>query len=239
MERIGCIIVAGGDFSESEAEQVGSLMTGEPVLPYWRMDSVERKPFLIAADRGLENLLEYGVAPDLCIGDFDSVSDETAADIEQWKRSGEIEVIRLNPVKDDTDTEAALRVALERTDGDIAIFGGNGSRIDHLLANIHILRIALRCGRGAFLADGCNRVRLVDKPFVLKRDEQYGKYVSLFPFGGEVRGVTLEGFKYPLENAVLAAGSSLGTSNEIVGDVGEIAFVSGELVVVESRDGVD
>lgn len=233
---VGCIIVAGGDFSEREAEMVQELLTGESDVLHLSVGSVERKPFLITADRGLENLLKYGLTPDLCIGDFDSISDGTAADIERWEKSEEIEVIRLNPIKDDTDTEAALRVALERTDGDIAIFGGNGSRIDHLLANIHILQIALRCGRRAFLVDGCNRVRLVDESFVLKRDGQYGKYVSLFPFGGKVRGVTLEGFKYPLENAVLEAGSSLGTSNEIVEDMGKVLFAEGELIVVESLE---
>ena len=228
MMAAGGIIVAGGEFSEWDEKALGELLN---------VETTREKPLLIAADRGLEHLLKYKRMPDLCIGDFDSVSDPTAAVIKDWEQSGEVEVIRLNPVKDDTDTEAALRLALERTEGDVAVFGGNGRRIDHLLANIHILRIALQRGRQAFLMDAYNRIRLIGQPCSLKRAEQYGKYVSLFPFGGKVSGLTLEGFKYPLERAELFIGSSLGTSNELVADVGHIDFSAGELVVVESRDG--
>ena len=241
MALTGCIILAGGEFSEGEAETLRGL-TGRADSGAVSADnelncaSSAENFYIIAADRGLEHALRFLIPVDLCIGDFDSVSDGARRQIEEWERSGAVEVVRLNPVKDDTDTEAALRTALERTDGDIYIFGGSGTRIDHLLANIHILQIALRAKRNAFLINAHNRIRLTDGSLILTGREQFGKFVSLFPFAGEVRGLTLTGFRYPLKKAVLAPGSSLGTSNEIAGEACRIDFDKGCLIVVESRD---
>ena len=72
---------------------------------------------------------------------------------------------------------------------------------------------------------------------VLKKEEQFGKYVSFFPFGGNVTDLTLEGFKYPLSNYCLtAADSGLTVSNEIISEHARVTFSSGELLMIMSRD---
>ena len=48
-------------------------------------------------------------------------------------------------------------------------------------------------------------MKLISDGTVLKKSEQFGKYVSFFPFGGNVTDLTLEGFKYPLSNYCLTA----------------------------------
>ena len=67
-------------------------------------------------------------------------------------------------------------------------------------------------------------------------NKQFGTYLSLLPFTPQVTGITLKGVKYPLENAILNSGISLGISNEIVDDRAEIMFQDGILLGIESRD---
>lgn len=77
---------------------------------------------------------------------------------------------------------------------------------------------------------------MIERGMVLKQQEQYGNYVSLFPFTPQVRGLTLTGFKYPLNCYTLECYHSLGVSNEIVEEKAEISFDQGVLLVVESKD---
>jgi thiamine pyrophosphokinase len=58
----------------------------------------------------------------------------------------------------------------------------------------------------------------------------------LLPFTSEVKDLTLEGFKYPLENYCLRAGMSIGVSNEAVESECNITFQEGILIVVEAQD---
>ena len=111
-----------------------------------------------------------------------------------------------------------------------------GTRIDHVLANVRILRMALEKDIQCFLCDARNRVRLNDRPVTLQKDGQYGKYVSLFALSGEVTGLTLRGFCYPLTDYTMKSEDSIGVSNEIKDGEAQILFKSGKLVIVESRD---
>ena len=63
--------------------------------------------------------------------------------------------------------------------------------------------------------DAHNRIRLIDQPLTIEKKKQYGKYVSLFAFGGQVKGLTLRGFFYPLTEYDMEAENPLGVSNEI------------------------
>ena len=68
--------------------------------------------YVIAADRGFDSLLAYGVMPDLAVGDFDSLG----------HRPNHPNVIQLPAEKDDTDMvyiaseECAIRVIEPRVD---------------------------------------------------------------------------------------------------------------------------
>ncbi len=216
-----CVIISGGVFLPEDAAVIKAL---------------KEKPYIIAADKGAAKAYGFGIAPDCVIGDFDSAEPDFVKKLYDARSSGKVEIISLNKRKDDTDTEAALRLALKRHSGDVFIFGGTGGRIDHTLANIHILRIAAVSGRNAFLCDKNNRVRVLVSPVSLKKEELFGDYISLFALTTQVEGLTLKGFSYPLSSARLVVGTSLGTSNELVCDEGEIFFKEGELIMIESKD---
>lgn len=189
--------------------------------------------FIIGADSGMEFMRRVGLKPDMIIGDFDSVASETLA---YFKEQTGIIFKELNPMKDDTDTEFAIRQAIGLGAKEITALGATGTRLDHVLGNVALLGIGLQEQVDIQLVDAHNRIRMIDTPLKLKKAEQFGGFVSLLPYAGEVKGVTLKGFKYPLENYTMGSFSSLGISNEIVENQAEILLKDGILVVIESRD---
>ena len=188
---------------------------------------------ILAADSGMNALYAAAVTPDIIIGDFDSADKKILAFFQQNK---EIDFCTLNPEKDDTDTEFAIRESIRRGADSITIIGGTGTRLDHVLGNISLLGIGLEEGVRMELLDAHNRICMIDHSVTLKKKEQYGNYLSLIPYNGNVTGVTLKGLKYPLHDYTMGGFNSLGISNEIVDDEASIELTSGQLLVIESRD---
>lgn len=191
------------------------------------------REILIGADKGICFLKDKGIMPTHIVGDFDSAS---ARDLVWFKQFPEISIRTFRPEKDFTDTQIALELAISLGARKIYILGGTGTRLDHVTANIKLLSLALNQGAECILLDDYNRIRLTDKPVTIKKEEQYGKYVSLFSFGGPVLGLTLKGFYYSLTKYDMLCGDAIGVSNEIIAENGEISFVEGKLLVMESKD---
>lgn len=189
--------------------------------------------FCIAADSGMNFFYRNGLVPDMIVGDFDSADSEA---LQHFRNCPEIQWEKLNPVKDDTDTEFAIRKALALGAEKITLLGATGSRLDHVLGNIELLGIGLEAGVPIEMLDANNRIRMIDNGIRFRREAQYGNYVSLLPYTREVSGLTLTGFKYPLHQATLKGFCSLGISNEILEEEAEISFEEGILLVIESRD---
>lgn len=225
---MSCIIVSGGHVAIEELKTTLNKLKGKD----------PKDLCVIAADRGIETLMALSIVPDYIIGDFDSANTDALQYAITLSEEKGVPFQRLNPVKDDTDSEAALQLAFEKSQGCIYFFGGTGSRIDHVLSNLMILKQGLRKDRFILLLDENNRIQACDKnhPVRIQRAEQYGKYVSVIPIAGPVSGVTLKGFYYPVEDAILSGEDSLGTSNEITEDTASISVTDGTLLVIESKD---
>lgn len=249
---IDTIIVSGGDIQCDFALDF---------LKKYTEKCREENIRLIAADRGLEFFLDCRIMPDVVIGDFDSlsedgkefleISDRNKADSEipyggmtNWKIQKEFEkkpkdmdVIRLRPEKDDSDTQSAMNYAIRTGAKEIVILGVTGKRVDHLMANFGLLVLAQKQRASVTLLDRYNYMKLIPSGTVLKKSEQFGKYVSFFSLGGEVTGLTLEGFKYSLnEYHLTAADSGLTVSNEISSEIAKVTYESGSLLMIMSRD---
>lgn len=187
---------------------------------------------IIASDKGLEILDEYNIKPTHIIGDFDSINKKI---LNKYIKNKEIIVTKLNPEKDYTDTHMAIKLAIELNSTDITIFGAIGTRMDHTIANIHILKDTLEKDIDCRIINNKNEIRLINKKVFLKKDENY-KYISLIPLTSTVEGITLKGFKYPLSNATLEVGHSIGVSNEQIEETLEIDLKEGILILIKSKD---
>ena len=181
---------------------------------------------IIAADSGMDFLYENGV------GDFDSA---TTKSLEYFERKGQTEIHRLNPIKDDTDTEYAIRLAIREGARSIVLLGATGSRIDHVLGNISLLGIGLESGTDISIIDTNNRIRMADKPVTIEKSAQYGRFVSLIAVTDD-NEVSLRGFKYPVTDYSFDRFTSLGISNEIIDDHAVIDIHRGKFIIIESKD---
>ncbi|MDO7904908.1 thiamine diphosphokinase [Paenibacillus sp. JX-17] len=195
------------------------------------LQEIHETDYVIGADKGALFLVSHGVRPDLAVGDFDSVSQEERQQIEE--KCGRM--ISCDPIhKDLTDTELALELAFEAHANEILMLGVTGTRLDHTLANIQMLIRAVQHHSVCTLKDPNNLITLTASTLTIY--EQGYTYVSLLPLTAEVTGINLEGFMYPLENATLKMGQSLGVSNRLAGLEGNISIQSGLLLVIQSKD---
>lgn len=210
------VLIAGGSIDE------------EFCMRFLTDESYDR---IIAIDRGLEFLHEHAIVPDLIVGDFDSLPEGILENYED-----NVPVRYFKPEKDATDMEIGVRCAIEMGADGISVLGGTGNRLDHVLGNIQTLMIPLRHGVEAYIVDDRNRIRLLNQGLRLEKNTTRGTYVSLLPLTTTVEGLTMTGFKYPLDNYTLTSDNSLGISNEIVGEWAEISFDDGILIMIESQD---
>ena len=215
------IIVSGGNIQRDFA------------LDFLKKNKTE-KVDLIAADRGVEFFKGTDWQPEVAVGDFDSLSAEGALYLQGLR---ETEIMRLKPEKDDSDTQSAVNQMIRRGAKDILILGATGTRLDHVLANLGLLSMGKEKGVHIAIADQWNYITLAESGTLLHREEQFGKYVSFFTVGGDVTGLTLREFKYPLNGYHLTVeDSGLTVSNEISEETAEILYESGQLLMIMSRD---
>lgn len=186
---------------------------------------------IIAVDKGLESLYNLEINPNYIVGDFDSIDNNILVKYE----NSNIKIKRLIPEKDLTDTESALELAVNLNSTDITIVGATGTRLDHVLANIHILKIPLEKNIKAKIIDVNNEIELINKSIRIEKNNDF-KYISLIPLTTEVEGVTIKGMKYTLKDYTLKIGNSLGVSNEKTEQVAEISLKKGILIIIRSRD---
>lgn len=192
--------------------------------------------FIICADRGLEAAHEIKLKVDGIVGDFDSLEQKKI--LEEYKLRENVEIRSFMPEKDWTDTHLAIDFALEKNPEEIIILGGTGTRLDHVLGNLNLLMVSVQQGVMTYMIDSWNKICLLQGPveYSILREKAYGKYVSVMPFTPIVNNVTLEGFKYPLQNADMTMGNTLGISNEIVEEKARITMERGYLMIIESDD---
>ncbi len=187
--------------------------------------------YIIGVDRGLDSLHSLQIHPNLVVGDFDSVDNGIRAIY-----AGSPGAIVLNPKKDYTDTHVAVLEALKRKPARIRILGATGTRLDHVMGNLALLKLCLLQGVEAVIVDEHNRVRMIDRQFRIRKNLQYGKYISCIPFSDRVEGLTISGFQYNLEKATIIKEETIGISNELREEEGFITLEKGYLLVMETKD---
>ncbi len=213
----------------------GLIVSGGAINDDFALDMVERLApgVIIGVDSGLSFLHRNGIRPTHIVGDFDSVSPEI---IEFYKKETDIPVREFNPVKDATDTEIAVRLAVELGVNELWLLGATGSRLDHVMANIQVLKIALDSGVQAWILDESNRISVHEKEIILSESNRFGKYFSLFPLGERVPELSIEGAKYSLSHYCMSHYESRCVSNEIAGRDVKITFPDGIIVLMETKD---
>jgi thiamine pyrophosphokinase len=185
----------------------------------------------IAADRGAELLDRFGLRPDVLVGDLDSVD---ATLVERLEAAG-TRVERHPTDKVASDTELAVEAAIVAGSTEIVILGATGgSRLDHELANLLLLADERFAAVALTAVTGPARVAALHGGARRPLSGNRGDLVTLLPVGGDARGVTTEGLRWPLDGATLTLGRSRGLSNEVVGKPAAVSLDDGVLLVIET-----
>lgn len=194
-------------------------------------NSVTERPreddLVIAADAGLINARRFSVEPHVLVGDFDSLGEPDVGK--------DTEVFRVPAEKNETDTQLAVKIALDRGAKEIVIVGGLDGRLDHTLSVLGILEYLDTLHVHALVTSGKNRARFLRNNSTLIPRSQF-RYLSLIAADPKVKGVSMEGCKYPLHRATLDRLNQYAVSNEIDGNCALIDVRRGGVWIVESMD---
>lgn len=207
-----CIILAGGELDRPEVLK----------------DSLNWNEYMIAADGGLLHADVLGIWPDKVIGDFDSV---TVADINRFF-SFDIAIERFPTEKDESDTLIALRDAVNNGYANIDVWGALGGRFDHSVANMMLLFNPITEKANVKIVTWNQVVFAPKKRQVIFGNK--GDIISLFPIGGDITGLKMEGLKYQARDGVLLTGDALGLSNEMTKNWCVLDWEQGRLLCVHT-----
>ena len=166
---------------------------------------------VIAADKGYEFALKHGIIPEIVIGDFDSSTMPT-----------NLNVLKLNVEKNETDGQEALAYAIKKGYDEIAIYGISGGRLDHEMGNLSLLKSGEEQGVSMFGKEDDVDIYFKSKgKYAFKT--QKGKEFSIITFMEDSIISNGIGVKYPIDNLHLSS-NSLGRAISNVAIEDEISF---------------
>lgn len=188
---------------------------------------IQPDDLIICADGGVKYAQQLGIMPHIILGDFDSLPPSARA----CYKDKPVEWISHPPKKNqyETDSELAIRVAKKRGVAECLIFGFCGIRLDHMTANLFLFARYATSMRITIIEPN---QRLT---FVTKTHEWEGKpgdLVSLVALSQRVTGVTTQGLQYPLTDAILKQGTTVGVSNVMTTPRVSVKIRSGVLLVI-------
>ena len=203
------------------------IYTGGIIHPDNITEHPKAEDLCIAADQGYHNAVRLGERVDILIGDFDSIG--------QVPRDAVGEIREVPAEKDLTDTQIALEIAVDAGADEVILIGGLSGRLDHTLSNLGILEDMYLRNIHGYMTDGQNRVHYLKNSSTLIARSAY-KYISILAADETVKGVSMEGGKYPLKNKTLSRRLQYAVSNEITVNVVLISVKKGGIFIIESKD---
>lgn len=207
-------VFAGGDFSNVVFRDV----------------SPDAGDYLIAVDRGLTYCIESGLRPDLLVGDFDSV----APDLLKRSELADVPRKEFPAAKNSSDLDLALQSLSEMSPDEVFVVGISGGRTDHMLIN-WMLPLQQRWPFSLEYIDDTVRARFLQGPGEVSFRAERQTTVSLVPLT-DAEGVFTQGLHYPLNDATLLVGSSLGLSNIVVEHAFSVVIASGVVLVMLTNE---
>ncbi len=185
---------------------------------------------ILCCDGGSKYLFEEGIIPHYIIGDLDS----SIPQIIQFFETKDVIFKKFNRKKDETDMELCIDFAISLGASQIIILGGIGTRLDHTLTNINLLIKAENSNVKATIIDDNNEINIISSSIQINGKK--GDLISLIPISTTVNGISTSGLEYPLTNATMTIGKSLGVSNVLEDIKANISIKDGYLLVIKSRD---
>lgn len=209
----------------------GLIVSSGEIKDYKLLEQmVKEHDYIVCADGGVNHILKIDILPDIVLGDLDSIGKEELDILEKEN----IKIQKFPVMKDETDTELCIDYLLEGNFKEITLIGVTGTRLDHTISNIYLLKKIYLHGVKACIINENNRIYYENDEMSLgKRDNHY---VSIIPLAKEGAIISLDGFLYPLKMETLEFSTSKGISNKVLESFGKIKIHKGEVLIIESKD---
>lgn len=199
-----CVIISGGSAFKDD------------------FNYINEDDFVICADSGYKYALKYNIKVNLFVGDFDSFKGEIPSSIE---------IVKLNKIKDDTDTFHATLEGIKRGYKNFIFIGALGKREEHTFANLSILLYLKNRGFAGFLVKHKKKFVVLKNEKMVFPKKNKG-FFSVFSVSEKAENVTIKNLKYTVENITLDNEFALGIDNEYIGLAPEVEVKKGTLLVV-------
>ena len=188
------------------------------------LQGIEQADFIIACDKGYAYAKAAGIRPDLLVGDFDSYDGPIPTDVPR---------LDLPVEKDDADTMAAVRWAVNEGFSALRLYCALGGRLDHLMGNIQAASFAVSHGlRAEILGENIKMYLFSGGSITLPPHSGFS--ISVLSLSDRCEGVSITGAKYPLQNVTVTNTFPVGISNEWEGDI-TISAARGILLVISAK----
>ena len=201
-----------------------ALIVGNGEVREEILNDLPKNAYVICADGGIRHMKKLGLKADIIIGDMDSAGSEFLGE----------NIIRYPVRKDFTDGEIAVDYAIEKGFLEVIMVGFTGTRMDHTLTNIFLLKKLSDNGIKAYIKDFYNTIYYAEKENIISG--KVGDIISIIPLGGDVLGITTKGLDYPLSSETLEFAKSRGVSNIMTEKTCTITIEKGMALIIKSRD---
>ncbi len=188
---------------------------------------IKESDYIIAANGGSKHARNFGLIPDVIIGDLDSISKK---DYLFFLNNGSV-FKKYDPMKDKTDIQLAIEYAMESEFKEILLLCVFGNRLDHMLANIFLLMKIVEAGISVKIVDEFQEIILISKSGRIEGN--IGDVVSLIPLTPTVSGLKLSGLKFVPKNGRLKMTETLGISNVLTKKSAVITINNGKLLIIK------
>ena len=206
------------------------VLGGALIIEPWIKDVFKSCDIIIAADSGVSHCIKLNVIPNICIGDFDSISNK---DLDTAHKLG-WKIKRYPEEKNKTDGQLAIEEAINLGAETIHILAGvfGDSRFDHRIGNILLLASELLVNKDVRLIEKNIEISLINSKSSHILDNCKGAILSLIPLTNQVKNIKTIGLKYNLLGENLNIGATRGISNIVLDNHAEISVSNGKLLII-------
>ena len=187
--------------------------------------TINDSDLVIGVDGGIAHCLAVQRVPDVILGDFDSIDPAVLDD----ERLTNCHRYSYPARKNVSDLELALQYLCNESIDRVVLIAISGGRSDHLLFN-WLLPLQQRWPFSIELLDKSVHAHVLTHHASLELATYKGQTISLLPFPWAA-GVTTDGLDYPLHDATMSPGSTLGVSNVATANRIKVSVSSGQLLV--------
>ena len=208
-------------------ERAVIISNGRVIRKEFFIKMIKESDYIIAANGGSKHARNFGLIPDVIIGDLDSISKK---DYLFFLNNGSV-FKKYDPIKDKTDIQLAIEHAIESGFKDILLVCVFGNRLDHMVANIFLLMKVVEAGVNVKIVDEFQEIILIYKSGRIEGN--IGDVVSLIPLTPTVSGIKLSGLMFVPKNGRLKMTETLGISNVLTKKSAIITINNGKLLIIK------